>query len=291
MLVPRFYEVFGIKDVVLEDRLTADVLGALDVLPRNSFLLPALEVIGRLNPKCLLASAGIMERVRREVEQAEFCFWPGHHALRGAVVEEDAEAIRGGTIPDLIIFLPSLIIAIECKLSARLGVPPDQLPRQFAVAARLAEEGSTAREYLLLTITPGYLSPLLPSEPGKTGAPRASIGGAVRRFFDSLARNGKKDDLSELAAHLSEKVESRWAWIGWHVIAGLLESTLGTLEETADACDHTPYLRSSRRLAERALEALKARGVAPFHGFSDLPCREDIAAYRGERLFLEASHG
>lgn len=291
MLVPRYFQVFGLKDLVLEDLLTADVLGALDVLPRRQFLLPFLEFVGKLNPQSHLASARTLEQVCGEVEEAEFSFWPGHHALKGAVIAEDSDAIRGGTIPDLIISLPSLIIAVEVKLSARLGVPPDQLPRQFAVAARLAEEDSTAREFLLLTITPGYLSPLLPSEPGKSGAPGASIGGTIRRFFDKLARSGRKDELSKLAAHLSDKVDTRWAWIGWHMLAGFLETTLENLEETADACDHTPYLRSSRRLAERALEALKARGVVPFHGFTDLPRRDDIAAYRGESLFLKAAHG
>jgi len=123
-----------------ENVLTAEVLQALDFLPRAAFLGGVLEQAhGADEARKTLAE---------EIEQAEVTVLPGDTALNPAGHGKRAKVV---VQPDATITSPSVYALVEAKRIRRSSFQPEQPAREF-VAATVEAQASGRRPLLLLIL-------------------------------------------------------------------------------------------------------------------------------------------
>lgn len=213
----------------LEDVLTAEVLLALDLLPRAAFL-------GRVLGEVRGGSGDLRDRLASEAEDARVELLPGERFLsHPAPTDPDPVVVQ----PDAFIETPSVLVLVEAKRLKAGGFQPHQLARELILAMKLA---GTKRPALLLVL------PKPPPIPVKLHQPM-SIPEAVELHLQrTLQRTvGLAATPDEVRAAIANSV----LWTTWDAIG---QAAKGGLTEVAAGADSMG--RSVHRTANLLLEAL-----------------------------------
>lgn len=180
----------------LENVLTAEVLTALDFLPRKAFLGSVLRAAqGAPAVRTLLAD---------EVEDAVITFLPEETVLNPDGPSRGEQLI---VQPDAMVASPSCLMMIEAKRIRTNSFQPQQLAREYLALTR--ESGERTPLLLLVIGTPPPLA--------IKGAGRMSVADSIQRYLPELhPRSGHPLPLADLTARISDVC----AWITWDELAG-----------------------------------------------------------------------
>ncbi|MFJ1761421.1 hypothetical protein ACIOD2_13950 [Amycolatopsis sp. NPDC088138] len=189
-----------------ENVLTAEVLTALDYLPRDAYLANVLRHAHGPSAAAELAAA--------EAEAAEIIFLPEEIALNPAAKSGSQLIVQ----PDATITSPSTVVLLEAKAIRAGTFGPEQL----------------AREYLAVTAMAGRRTPLLLLVLG-TPPPVKIRGGRVRLDVTDAILANLEDIYRRAAPHpwslgeLRQRVAACYAWLTWTELAELViaEHALG----------------------------------------------------------------
>lgn len=176
-----------------ENVLTAEVLMALDFLPRTAFLGAVLQAAHGAD-----AARG---RVIEEVEQAELVLLPEETKLRPSGATYQQQLV---VQPDGVLTSPTCRVLIEAKRIRSSSFQPEQLAREYVALMRASGE----RTPLLLLIL-GAEPPVSVRGQGKLG-----IEDALTRHLESVLHRTEDHDLS--AESLREQVTRVCAWTTWN---------------------------------------------------------------------------
>ncbi|PZO39038.1 MAG: hypothetical protein DCF19_15015 [Pseudanabaena frigida] len=191
-----------------ENVLTAEVLQALDFLPRQSFLGSVVEV-----------SQGAMEarkKLREEIEQAEFTLLPGNfYLIPSAKLHRNSLAVQ----PDGIIQTPSNFVVIEAKRIKRSSFQKEQLAREFVLVMQ---------EALLRNRQP-ILWLILGSEPpiSVLGHGRLNPVDAIEIYLESVLQRTENHDFDKSV--LLEKAHEVVCWTTWKAISNVVSEQFSSL--------------------------------------------------------------
>lgn len=214
-----------------ENVLTAEVMQALDFLPRTAFLGSVL--------KHAHGADQTFESLVREVEQADVTVLPGDIALNPDGQDKRTKVI---VQPDAAISSPSVFALVEAKRIRRSSFQPEQLAREY-VAVTVEAETSGRRPLLLLIL--GSPPPVTVS-----GWPEpVAVADAVRRHLASVVSRTPRcrRDVDELAARASDVA----AWTTWSDIA----TTVAAQADTVAGAERS-VTASVRRLASSLTDAV-----------------------------------
>jgi hypothetical protein len=183
-----------------ENVLTAEVLTALDYLPRDAYLAAVLRGAH--------GAADAAGRAADEADDAEVVFLPEEFTLNPAAQGRGDRLI---VQPDATITSPSTLVLLEAKGIRSGSFGPEQL----------------AREYLAVTAMAGARTPLLLLVLGS--APPVAIRGLSGRFelADAVAANlesvyAKAGPHPWSLVDLQARVTECCAWLTWAELAGLV---------------------------------------------------------------------
>lgn len=211
-----------------ENVLSAEVLQALDFLPRARFL---GSVIGALHD----GAATARQALRDEAEKAEFLVLPGEMHLQA----EDIPKVE--IQPDAIITTPKVYCLVEAKRIRSSSFQPRQLAREFVMARRHAD----GRHPLLLL--------LLSSPPPVRvqGRGKLSVRDAILAALPDVFHAGS--DISALEPLIEETV----CWLTWAELAEQIEAAKRSFRsgESVDA--------AVVRLADSVLKSVLWHGNEP----------------------------
>ena len=181
----------------IENVLTAQVLQALDLLPRSAFL-------GRVIRDAHGADAA-RARIAAEVEDVSLVFLPEQMTLAADGARVQADALLTG---------PSTVVLVEAKASAKSTFQPVQLSREYR--ALLQHAGERAPLMLLVLGAP---PPVMVSGRG----PRDPLEALV---VELQAEESDSPDADELLERAPEVL----AWTTWPDIAGAVADEVARLE-------------------------------------------------------------
>ncbi len=181
-----------------ENVLTAEVLTALDYLPRGAYLGNVLRH----------AHGTAAVRAADEVEDAEIVFLPEEFALNPAAQGRGDRLI---VQPDATITSPNTLVLLEAKAIRSGTFGPEQLAREYLAVTAMAG----ARTPLLLLVL-GTPPPV--AIRGRTG--RLEIADAVAVNLESVYAKAAPHPwpLAELQARVAESC----AWLTWSELADLV---------------------------------------------------------------------
>ena len=109
-----------------ENVLTAEILQALDLLPRKRYF---AEIIRRSHGRLSKAKSILI----KEMEDAKITFLPGNHYLKPSLnSHQKALAVQ----PDAIINTPKVFTLVEAKRLKTCYFMPQQLAREYVIATR-----------------------------------------------------------------------------------------------------------------------------------------------------------
>lgn len=202
-----------------ENVLTAEVLTALDFLPRTEFLGAVL--------RAAQGADGARKNLIDEVEQLNVIVLPDELSLSGSV----------GVQPDACLTSPGCYVLIEAKRIRRSSFQPEQLAREFVAVVQEAR----GRSPLLLLLL-GEVPPVPVDRHG-----RLEIEQAIALHLDAVLDRVGASDLDRDA--LLERVPDTCAWITWHELAKTVadseatfssdnRSVAGTVKRLADSVAH-----------------------------------------------------
>ncbi|MEU0796587.1 hypothetical protein ABZ342_41550 [Amycolatopsis sp. NPDC005961] len=188
-----------------ENVLTAEVLTALDYLPRDAYLAAVLRHAH--------GAADAAAQAADEAEAAEMVFLPEEFALNSTAAGRGERLI---VQPDATIASPNTLVLLEAKAIRSGTFGPEQL----------------AREYLAVTAMAGTRTPLLLLVLGTP--PPVAIRGRSGRFdvADAVAVNlesvhAKSAPHPWSLAELQARVAESCAWLTWTELAGLVAAEHG----------------------------------------------------------------
>jgi hypothetical protein len=211
-----------------ENVLTAEVLGALDFLPRTRFL------------GAVISAAHGADRARQqliaELEDAELVLLPPEIKLRASAPTYQAQLV---VQPDGWIETPTCRVLIEAKRIRASSFQPEQLARQYA--ALWTNLGPKTPLLLLILGSP---PPITVKGTGKT-TPEAAVGAHLAAV---LARSDRSElDSDTLLSRVSDVV----AWITWDEINAIVTAAA----DSYPASD--PSVRGTiARLTESVVESI-----------------------------------
>lgn len=209
-----------------ENVLSAEVLMALDHLPRGHFLGSIVrEAQGADETRMLLAT---------EVEQAHLEFLPGDLAISPAAAGQRSVY----TQPDALISSPSVYLLIEAKRIRSSSFQPKQLAQELLAVLQHAG----ARRPLILLL--GVEQPVL-----VRGSSRMTINDAVSRSMAAVVEESgnRQWEPQELTAMVNEV----FCWISWPRIDGVVRRQAAAFESS------DPSVQASvRRLAQSITSAI-----------------------------------
>jgi hypothetical protein len=213
-----------------ENVLTAEVMQALDFLPRTAFLGSVLEQAH--------GAGEARKTLVREVEHAEVTVLPGDIELNPAGHDKRTKVI---VQPDATIISSSVFALVEAKRIRRSSFQPEQLAREY-VAVTVEAQASGHRPLLLLVL--GAPPPVVVA-----GWPRpVPVTDAVQRHLASVvSRTTRSPGADKLAADVDDVI----AWTTWREI----DSALTARTETLHVPDPS-VAASVRRLAASATDAI-----------------------------------
>jgi hypothetical protein len=207
-----------------ENVLMAEVLQALDFLPRAAFLGSAIRALhDSATPKDVLAA---------EIEDADVLVLPGDMYLTA----KDSRKIS--VQPDAVITSPSVYCILEAKRIRTSCFQPQQLAREFVLAHQLAE---SRQPFLLLLLGS---PPPVPIQ----GRGRMTVRNAILSGLPSIL---DEPEVESLARHVEDTI----AWITWAELAALIRDILAPFTSNDLSID-----RSIRRIAQALLGAIEWHG-------------------------------
>jgi hypothetical protein len=182
----------------LENVLTAEVLMALDFLPRTHFLGAVLNAAH--------GAGSARRRVVGEVEDAAVTLLPDELRL---VPGADT---RGGRLivqPDAVITSPGCCVLVEAKRIRSSAFQPEQLAREYVAVLR--EAGPRVPLLLVVLGAP----PVLLARHG-----RFTIGDAIGTFLDPVLDRVDPPDLNR--EQVRQRIDRTCAWITWTEVGGVV---------------------------------------------------------------------
>ena len=216
-----------------ENVLTAEVLSALDFLPREAFLGEVL--------RCAHGDQSTLALVAAEAEAAEI-------TVLGEDIHLKPSGARHGermTLqPDAVIEMPGTFVLVEAK---RIRKPAlfgdDQLAKSLAVAVARAEN----RRALVLVVM-GAPPPIRI----RSGGPAVSIEESVRAHLPAIS-SGSDFDLDD--ARMIRETDSTMAWVTWSEVRDICVRSLASYD------DALPTIRGAvTRLVESIVCAVDRHG-------------------------------
>jgi hypothetical protein len=203
-----------------ENVLSAEVLMALDFLPRKHFL----GAVTRAATGAEQARAALVN----EIEEAELRFLPGDMALAPNRSGKDQLFVQ----PDALITSSSSFVLVEAKRVRTSSFQPEQLAREYV--ATMAYAGTRSPLILLLGVEP----PVLVRGRGRMGLEQA-----VSSELESVLFRANNERLT--VEGLVERIPDVFCWITWAELSAVIGSQAAGFS-TAD-----PSVNASvRRLAK-----------------------------------------
>ncbi|HEX7304798.1 hypothetical protein [Lentzea sp.] len=190
----------------LENVLTAEVVTALDFLPRQAFLGAVLDRAHGADEARRLLSG--------EVEDAELTFLPEEITLNP---DRRARGERLIVQPDAFVITPSCAALVEAKRIRSSSFQPQQLAREYLAVTR----GANGRKPLLLVVL-GTPPPVL-----LAGEGRMTVHDAVARHLPVVhgLASAHPVPLDDLTARIDEVC----AWITWAELVDVVVEQQGRL--------------------------------------------------------------
>ncbi|WP_300082392.1 hypothetical protein [Propioniciclava sp.] len=207
----------------LENVLSAQVLQALDFLPRATCLRPVLE-------QATGASAA-RDHVAAEAERLRLAFLPGQISLPGGV----------GVQPDALLVGPSTYVLIEAKGPGRSSFNPEQLSREYTAVLQEAQ----GRTPLLLLIL-GEEPPVKVKRRFGRYAVVDALEWELRQLPDGVVGGTARRE------QLIVGVPGVLAWTTWQQIADVVAGVLD-----AYTVDDQSAQAAIRRLAQGVIDAIR----------------------------------
>lgn len=210
-----------------ENVLSAEVLQALDFLPRAAFLGSVIAAVHD-------GAANARDLFQREAECAEFLVLPGEMHL------EAADIPKVEIQPDAIITTPHVYCLVEAKRIRQSSFQPRQLAREFVMAQRLA----AGRQPVLLL--------LLSSPPPVRvqGSGRLSIREAVAAALPEVFSTGA--DNSDIEMLIDDTV----CWLTWAELAERIDAAKQSFSSGVRSVD-----AAITRLADAILKSVEWHGI------------------------------
>lgn len=191
----------------IENVLTAEVLMALDFLPRAHFLGAVIQTAHGADEARRTLLAG--------VEEAQLSFLPGDLAI--------APSRSGGSQthvqPDALILGADTFVLVEAKRIRSSAFQPLQLAREFV--AVMAHAAGRTPLILLLGVTP----PVLVRGQGKM-----SISDAISVHLESVLADANNEQL--VLVELLAKIDEVFCWISWEEVNEIVRQQAAAFEST-----------------------------------------------------------
>lgn len=182
-----------------ENVLSAEVMMALDFLPRDRFLGAAVRAAkGADQARAVLIN---------EIEEAELRFLPGDMALAPNRQGNDQMVVQ----PDALITSPSSFVLVEAKRVRASSFQPEQLAREYV--ATMAHAGTRTPLILLLGAKPPVLV---------RGRGRMSLELAVSSELQSVLLRANNGQLS--MDGLVEGIPDVFCWITWSELSDAIRT-------------------------------------------------------------------
>ncbi|MEO5318750.1 hypothetical protein PV761_09210 [Arthrobacter sp. CC3] len=203
-----------------ENVLSAEVMMALDFLPRDRFLGAAIRAAtGAESARTLLIN---------EIEEAELRFLPGDLTLAPNRPGNDQLVVQ----PDALITSPSSFVLVEAKRVRASSFQPEQLAREYV--ATMAHAGTRTPLILLLGAAPPVLV---------RGRGRMSLEDAISAELESVLLRANNEELA--LEGLVERIHDVFCWITWTELSAVIGN------QAADFSTTDPSVNASvQRLAE-----------------------------------------
>jgi hypothetical protein len=193
-----------------ENVLTAEVLLALDLLPRTHFLGPVLAAaVGADKARRVLI---------REAEEISFSLLPGNSYLK-----RGGKRPQYGVQPDAILRSPGAFVVVEAKRLRRGSFQREQLAKEYVIA--LQRGGDRAPVLLLLLPEPS----LVPVAGQGRMAPEAAIAMALESVLSRTEE--ARYNFAEAAARIPHVV----CWITWSELSQTLKRQLEALSASDES--------------------------------------------------------
>lgn len=211
-----------------ENVLTAEVLTALDFLPRSAFLGAVLRAAH--------GAVGARAQVAAEIEHAELTLLPDELRLAPSGTSQQSRLV---VQPDGLLVSPSCLVLLEAKRIRSSSFQVEQLAREYVALMREAA-GRTPLFLLILGEPPPV---------AVKGRGRLSIADAVSTALPSVLDRTEGHQLTD--ASLMDQLPEVAAWITW----AELDSVVQAQRATFQASD--PSVASSiGRLTDAVSEAI-----------------------------------
>jgi len=182
-----------------ENVLSAEVMMALDFLPRDRFLGAAIRAAkGADHARNVLAN---------EIEEAELRFLPGDMTLAPNRSGNDQLVVQ----PDALITSPNSFVLVEAKRVRPSSFQPEQLAREYVATMAHA----THRTPLILLL--GAEPPVL-----VRGRGRMSLEDAISSEIDSVLLRANNEGLA--MEGLVEGIPDVFCWITWSELSAVIGS-------------------------------------------------------------------
>lgn len=189
-----------------ENVLTAEVLTALDFLPRSAFLGAVLSAAH--------GADGARAQVAAEIEDAELTLLPDELQLPSAAGQRSMLIVQ----PDGLMVSPSCVVLLEAKRIRRSSFQVEQLAREY-VALMCEAAGRTPLMLLILGEPPPV---------AVKGRGRVSIADAVSAPLSSVLDRTENDQLT--AASLIDQLPEVAAWITWAELDSVVQAQRATFQ-------------------------------------------------------------
>jgi hypothetical protein len=203
-----------------ENVLSAEVMMALDFLPRDRFLGAAIRAAkGADHARNVLVN---------EIEEAELRFLPGDMTLAPNRSGNDQLVVQ----PDALITSPGSFVLVEAKRVRSSSFQPEQLAKEYV--ATMAHAATRIPLILLLGAAPPVLV---------RGRGRMSLEDAVASELASVLRRANNEHLA--VEGLVERIHDVFCWITWSELSAVIGN------QAADFSTTDPSVNASvQRLAK-----------------------------------------
>jgi hypothetical protein len=190
-----------------ENVLSAEVMMALDFLPRDHFLGAAMRAAkGAEQARNVLIS---------EIEEADLRFLPGDMALAPNRSGNDQLVVQ----PDALITSPSSFVLVEAKRVRASSFQPEQLAREYL--ATMAHAGTRTPLILLLGAKPPVLV---------RGRGRMRLEDAISSELESVLRRANNEQLA--LEGLVERIPDVFCWINWPELSDVIRTQIAAFSTT-----------------------------------------------------------
>ncbi|MFC9771092.1 MULTISPECIES: hypothetical protein [unclassified Pseudarthrobacter] len=203
-----------------ENVLSAEVLMALDFLPRDRFLGAAIRAAkGADHARNVLA---------KEIEEAELRFLPGDMALAPNRSGTDQLVVQ----PDALVTSPGSFVLVEAKRVRSSSFQPQQLAKEYV--ATMAHAATRTPLILLLGAAPPVLV---------RGRGRMTLEDAISAELESVLLRANNEQLA--LEGLVERIHDVFCWITWTELSAVIGN------QAADFSTTDPSVNASvQRLAK-----------------------------------------